>query len=120
MDTDADHKDKVGCTALSWPAGHKQVTIVTRLLDIVGVDRNATDYKGRTPLWFAAKSGADEVVSVLLRSGVQLDVRDDYRLTPFQIAAREGHEKIVTLLLDRMAALKDKHTADRTALYFAV
>ncbi|KAH0491908.1 hypothetical protein TgHK011_003310 [Trichoderma gracile] len=57
------------------------------------------DYRG--PLSWAAESGHECIVKMLLDTGaVEIDARDCYGQTPLAFAAEAGHEAIVKLLLD--------------------
>ena len=62
---------------------------------------------GETPLHWAAKSGHEKVVEVLLKAGAKIEAKDKDGMTPLHLAAtnyelvrtvREGREKVVELL----------------------
>ena len=77
--------------------------IISALLDEgEGCGADIVDSMGRTPLAWAAESGREGVVTLLLdRKEVGPDSRDSYGQTPLLCAAEGGHEWIVKLLLDR-------------------
>jgi hypothetical protein len=58
---------------------------------------------GRAPLLWAAKSGHDAVVKLLLEQRAKVDVEGNYRRTPLSWAAGNGHEAVVKLLLEKGA-----------------
>jgi ankyrin repeat protein len=75
---------------------------VERLL-LDGVDPQAADERGMTPLHWAAKNGHREVVAVLLDHGAPMDqIRQDGG-TPLFLAAQEGRRDIVALFLEKGA-----------------
>ncbi|KAI7385771.1 hypothetical protein KC336_g17904 [Hortaea werneckii] len=82
---------------------------------------NQRDSDGRTPLWWAAYSGHEAVVRLLLATGkVDANLADFRGETALLAAADAGHEAVVRLLL--AASEVDVNPADtygRTALWFA-
>lgn len=64
------------------------------------------DSLGRSALHWAALSGSDEIVAILLRNGASIDLPDKLeRLTPLHYAAFYGHIKITRLLVTAGASL---------------
>ena len=75
---------------------------VALLEEVEGCGANMMDTWGRTPLAWAAESGHEGIVRLLLgRKEVDPNSRDDDGQTPLRQAAMNGHEGIVKLLLDR-------------------
>jgi ankyrin repeat protein len=73
---------------------------------IVGSDADVTesldrpDGYGRTPLWHAAATGADDAVRRLLALSAKVDAPDVYGRTPLHIACREGRPTAARILLE--------------------
>ena len=63
--------------------------VVKRLID-AGVDVNAPDSTGWTPLHFAARAGGVEAVQLLLDAGAQVNVPDNKGVTPLHRAIVES------------------------------
>ena len=73
-----------------------------KLLPPRNVEADSKDNGGLTPLSWAALSGHEAVVNLLLgRSDVEADSYDDEGRTPLSWAAWSGHEAVVQLLLGR-------------------
>ncbi|KAH7132772.1 ankyrin repeat-containing domain protein [Dactylonectria macrodidyma] len=66
------------------------------------------DYMGWTPLSFAAESGQEAVVRLLLEKGAAIESKDDNGCTPLSLAAKRGDEAIVRLLLEKGAVIESK------------
>jgi hypothetical protein len=78
------------------------------------------DSYGRTPLSWAAESGHEAVVKLLLDKGAELETKDtEYGRTPLSWAAETGREAVVKLLLDKGAELETKPNNGRTPLSWA-
>ena len=75
---------------------------------------------GWTALHFAAASGADEIVRILLEQHAYIDTESPNKITPVMIAAREGHLSTVQLLLDEGADATLRNAEGVTAAEFAV
>jgi len=77
--------------------------VALALLEMMkGCGIDLLDGSGRTPLTWAAESGHERIVKLLLdQKEVNPDSKDNYGRTPLWCAARGGHEEIVKLLLDR-------------------
>ena len=65
-----------------------------------GLDMNARDFMGRTPLHWAASNGYFELASLLARNGAKTDLADDNGHTALHLAALAGFADVCRELLD--------------------
>ena len=72
------------------------LAIVKRLIE-AGVDVNAPECDGWTPLHFAARTGSVEAVRLLLVAGAQVNVRDSKGITPLHRALLPKHHNFPLL-----------------------
>ncbi len=79
----------------------------------------AVNKDGWTPLHYAAASGDNEIVQMLMDKDANLDALSPNRTTPMMMAARGGHILAVKLLLDAGADATLKNDAGMTAIDFA-
>ena len=78
------------------------IEFVTLLINQKGCEINQEDFLGSTPLSWAARSGHEGVVKLLLeREDVDPDGPDKNDLAPLGWAVVRGHEEVVKLLLER-------------------
>jgi ankyrin repeat protein len=74
--------------------------IVGQLLTAPGIDVNAADQAGRTPLWWAASQGHDVVVGQLLAApGIDINATHQAGSIPLAAAAYQGHDVAAGQLL---------------------
>ncbi|MDB4808166.1 ankyrin repeat domain-containing protein [Verrucomicrobia bacterium] len=64
-----------------------------------GVDVNASDGNGVTPLHFAASESHGEVVKLLIAEGADVNASDENGATPLHMSAAKGHKEIAKLLI---------------------
>jgi uncharacterized protein len=76
-------------------------------------------YPGWTPLHYAAASGDEEIVRILLEHHAYIDAESPSKLTPLMIAAREGHEAAARLLMQEGADATLKNNESLTAAQIA-
>ncbi|MEQ9406807.1 MAG: protein kinase [Fuerstiella sp.] len=79
--------------------------------DVNGVEPGTGD----TPLIGAAQGGHDQVISLLLAYGAELDLQDQDGWTALHHAAWHGHTRTVHLLISRGADLSTRNQAEQTA-----
>jgi ankyrin repeat protein len=77
------------------------------------------DYLGRTPLTWAAGSGNETVVSLLLDRGTDPNSATKESFTPLFYAAAYGHAAVVRLLIDGGANVNFRNKSNETPLFFA-
>jgi ankyrin repeat protein len=87
-------------TPLHFAAQGGHATIVKLLLENEGVEADVRGGFNRSPLWYAARKGAIDVVGVLLEHNVEVDALDEEGKTPLCQAAEQGHAEVVTYLLE--------------------
>ncbi|EXJ56758.1 hypothetical protein A1O7_07102 [Cladophialophora yegresii CBS 114405] len=108
---DADRKDGVGRTLLSYAAQGGSQTVVAMLLASGKVDADSRDIGGRTPLSYASDP---DVAKALLASRVKIESRDNVGRTPLWHAAGEGLIHVVRLLLEYGADRDSKDNFGQT------
>ncbi|CZR70264.1 uncharacterized protein PAC_20165 [Phialocephala subalpina] len=104
-------------------------TLVSKILDVPGVDLGVKQKTGKTALYQACYFGNLEVVKLILeaKGGVaHLETTNDQGWTPFQVACSEGEKDVVELLLPSdplsssyRAAISTKDLVGRTPLHVA-
>ncbi|KAF1936896.1 ankyrin, partial [Clathrospora elynae] len=57
-------------------------------------DVNIEDTEGRTPLWWAARSGHAGIARLLLAEDCEMNKEDKQNRTPLHVAALYGHEEV--------------------------
>jgi hypothetical protein len=88
--------------------------------ELQGPDKTHTS-TGLSPLHVAAVLGKADVVSILLRAGVALDVNNFKAQTPLLFAIMHGHVEVVALLMDAGASIlyNTSHGDHRSCLDWA-
>jgi ankyrin repeat protein len=119
-----DLRNKKGETALHLAAAGLHTKIVEAILarKPEGLDVNAPDGSGRTPLMLAADNeGAvpDDVMELLLNNGARIDAQDPQGNTALMISVRQGSMSGVEFLVSHRANVNLKNNADETALKLA-
>jgi len=72
--------------------------MVRSLLSAPGIDVNATDEKGSTPLLEAARYGHDDICRILIAAGANLRAKDRDGKTALQLAIQGSHDDVVRVL----------------------
>ncbi|KAI8405712.1 hypothetical protein FOFC_15200 [Fusarium oxysporum] len=87
--------------------------------DKSGINTDAKDSHGRTPLSWAGRGGDETIVRLLLDRGANADAVDNKGRTPLSYAAETWHVAVVRLLLDRGAHSEAVDNKGRTPLSYA-
>lgn len=106
---------------LTMAASNGEVDRVRRILNGQAkefVDVNAPDAEGTPPLIYASCFGHEEVVSVLLDAGAEVDKQDKNQWSSLMWAMTNRHKTIAKLLLDHGASPEIKSSTGRTAFDF--
>jgi len=72
--------------------------MVRSLTSSPGVDVNATDETGSTPLLEAARYGHDDICRILIAAGANLKSKDRDGKTALQLAIQGNHDDVVRVL----------------------
>ncbi|XP_065902087.1 mucolipin-3-like [Dysidea avara] len=76
-------------------------------------------HDGRTPLHFAAQNGHAQVVGMLIRSKVNVNVTAKDGRKPLHFAAEYGHTQVVEILIKSEADVNAADKNDETPLHYA-
>lgn len=98
-------------------AAYKGNTAAVKTLLAKGVSVNRPNW---TALHYAAASGNNQIIQMLLNQGAHLNALSPNKTTPIMMAAWEGHIFSVKLLLDSGADASLRNEAGLTALDIAV
>lgn len=85
-----------------------------------GVDVNARNLAGISPLFFAVAEGHREIAALLIDRGANVHGRTSNGLVPLVMAAHKGDRAMVELLLARGADVNDANSDGSTALKWAL
>ena len=91
--------------------------MITMLLIKAGAEVNLADMEGKTPLWFAVAEHNMQMVSMLVRSGADVNISpyDDDDKSPMEMAKCEG-----MLELLRLAPSRIERRCEKTATNLSV
>ncbi|XP_065114835.1 ankyrin repeat and SAM domain-containing protein 3 isoform X2 [Paramisgurnus dabryanus] len=93
-----------------------QYDVVAQCIRRGDVDLDGKNIGGWTPLMYAAYIGHDNIVNLLLETGVNVNATTSKGLTPLMLAASCGNESIAYFLLQQGAQLEYKDVRGWTAL----
>ena len=118
----ANSRDKRNWTALHSACYYGRLEIAKVLLDHSSITKSEDD-QGETPLHqlsqghYKSKEASVLVAQLLLRRGVDVNVRDKDRRTPLHVASNYGELEIVRLLLDHDADANAKDADGESPLH---
>ncbi|XP_020623200.1 uncharacterized protein PB18E9.04c-like [Orbicella faveolata] len=129
LHTATDKTEDVHSSTLSAPDTSTDETkhnnIIELILSCEGVNVNATDEYGHTPVKIAAESGKCEAVRLLLNKTANITIADKTDNTTLHVAAKKGHKDVLELLLKTLGnnntGIIGKQNKDKdTPLHLAV
>ena len=92
---------------------------VRSLVEQNGIEVDARDNYGRTPIHWASEEGHLEVLQYLVQQGADVRIPDGMARTPLHWACYRGHQKCVTYLREMGAHINTTDCEQKTALYLA-
>ena len=92
---------------------------VTLLIKKHGIDVNAVDDPGMSPIYWAAWGGRSKALQTLLDHGADVDIQCDRGETALHVACSSGHEDAVEILLYQGADFNIKESHGETAIFYA-
>ena len=84
-----------------------------------GVDVNAKDDWGKTPLHSTAEMRRKEIAELLIANGAEVNAKDSWGITPLHYATANDHKETVELLIAEGAEVNVKDKYDGTPLHSA-
>ncbi|XP_071796931.1 uncharacterized protein [Asterias amurensis] len=103
--------DKSERTALHWAASGKRINVVRYILELKpAVNVNIRDDSNWTPLHIAASVGQEDIVTVLVSKGAEVNSANSTGQTPLHYAASRDRQKVAEILLEHGA---DTNIAER-------
>lgn len=118
---DTDHHRRTALH-MATSSENQNIGVIDLILRCHGVEVNALDVYGNTPLKLAAEKGHYETVELLMSKEADVNKADKVDNTPLHVAAKNGHAAVLELLLKNVEAKTiGKQTKDKyTALHHAV
>lgn len=84
---------------LHHAASNGELLSVVRFRNILSNIINTTDSFGRTPFGLASRAGYATTVTVLLKEGAELNIRENLGRTSLHYASMRGHTSVIRALL---------------------
>lgn len=112
-------EDDQDMTPLSYASKKGQIPIVELLLRNSPILLDLVNKKGKSPLWYAAFGGHEEIVLKLLKKGAKVKTDNDRQNQILLQPARDGNERIVQILLEKGARVDTETKLQVTPLHQA-
>ncbi len=103
----------------NW-AGAGQIKAMQAIMESGELDVDSRDSDGWTALMYAAKSGHDDIIQLLLDAGATVDIENDAKETALHLASTYGRTQVVRLLLEADADFTVVDASGRTPLFWAI
>jgi len=99
---------------------NNQKRIVETFLKKGGINIDKRDAQGNTPLYYASKKGARDIVKILVEKGADINLANNYSSTPLHIVSQAGNKEIVAILLDNGADINVTDNGGKTPLIYSL
>lgn len=114
------YKDALGDTLLHIALKTNSTLVINFLLDQIGVDLDAKNVLGQTPLHIAAMNGQLDNLKLLISKGANPKDTDRYQNNLLHIAAKANQSKVIEHLLDKAYIdIDEKNSFDKTPLFYS-
>ena len=107
-----------GVKQLYTAAHFGNVVIAKQLID-AGLNPNAKDGRGRSPLFDAVKGPSPELVALLVEGGADVNAKDNAGKTPLVEAAQAGSPENAVILVEKGADIAQTDSQGWTPLHHA-
>jgi len=106
-------------TPLHTAALQKDIKSLEILLAVEGIDLDAIDKNGQTPLHLACKAGNEECGKLLVEKGAKVNIKDKNGNTPLHLTAAKGIEGLSTMLIRKDAEVVVFNNNQKTPMHVA-
>ncbi|CAF1011713.1 unnamed protein product [Brachionus calyciflorus] len=105
------------CLLVSVKLNH--VKLVEYFVKLESCDLDYCDSSGWTALRYAAWTGNEQIVNILVKNGATIDLADKDLRTPLRAAVFSGHENVVKILIKSGADVNKTDLENRSILHVA-
>jgi hypothetical protein len=110
---------KEGMTQLNYYSWKGMTNSVKRMLTLKGINVEAGDKTGYTPLIAASLYGQIKICKILLSSGASMSAKMSDGFTALHAACQSGNLAVVALLVNKGAPLEAQSSFDSTPIHIA-
>lgn len=97
-----------------------QKSVVITFLKKGGINVDKRDQQGFTPLHYACKKGARDIVKLLIENNADVNMASNTSVTPLHFAASLGNQEIIQCLLDAGADVNATDKDGKSILIYSV